>query len=257
MTTFALVHGGWHGAWCWELLTPLLEEAGHHVVAMDLPAGDGSATFDTYADVVCAAIDGCDDDVVLVGHSMNGSAATLAAARRPVRHVVYLCAFTPALDRSLQEQFATEMGMTDFAWMPGMGEFDAQGAQAWVHSALAKEILFADCDDTVAERAIDRLRPQAHNPGKVAFPLSQFPSVRSTSVICADDRMVGPEWSRRVARERLRADIVELPGGHSPFLSRPTALANVLLCIADLPDPKMLHAKERHTSSNPHCLARD
>ena len=89
MTTFALVHGGWHGAWCWDLLTPLLEEAGHGVVTMDLPAGDGSATFDTYADVVCAAIDGC-DDVVLVGHAMNGSAAALVAARRPVRHVVYL-----------------------------------------------------------------------------------------------------------------------------------------------------------------------
>ncbi|MDT5114650.1 MAG: hypothetical protein QOE30_389 [Mycobacterium sp.] len=250
MTTFALVHGGWHGAWCWELLTPLLEEAGHAVVAMDLPAGDGSATFDTYADVVSAAIDGCDDDVVLVGHSMNGSTAALVAARRPVRHVVYLCAFIPALDSSLQEQFATEAGMNDLAWMAAMGESDAQGAQAWAHRTLAKEILFADCDDTVAERAIDRLRPQAHHPGTVAFPLSQFPSVRSTSVICADDRMVGPQWSRRVARERLRADIVELPGGHSPFLSRPTALANVLLCIADLPDQKTLDAKERRTPLN-------
>jgi pimeloyl-ACP methyl ester carboxylesterase len=256
MTTFALVHGGWHGAWCWDLLTPLLEEVGHGVVTMDLPAGDGSATFDTYADVVCAAIDGC-DDVVLVGHAMNGSTAALVAARRPVRHVVYLCAFIPALGKNLWEQFASEVGMTDFAWMAAMDEFDAQGAQAWVHRTLAKEILFADVDDTVAERAIDRLRPQAHNPAKVAFSLSQFPSVRSTSVICADDRMVGPEWSRRVARERLHADIVELPGGHSPFLSRPTALANVLLCIADLPDQKMLHAKERHTPSNPHCLARD
>jgi hypothetical protein len=66
MTTFALVHGGWHGAWCWELLTPLLEQAGHGVVAMDLPCEDPTANFDTYADVVCAALDGRDDDVVLV-----------------------------------------------------------------------------------------------------------------------------------------------------------------------------------------------
>jgi len=251
MTTFALVHGGWHGAWCWDLLTPLLEEAGHGVVAMDLPAGDGSATFDTYADVVCAAIDGCGDDVVLVGHSMNGSTATLVASRRPVRHVVYLCALIPALGRSLQEQFATEADMTDLPWVAAMGDFDAQGAQAWVDRTLAKEILFADVDDTAAERAIDRLRPQAHHPGKIAFSLSEFPSVRSTSVICAEDRMVRPQWSRHVARERLNADIVELPGGHSPFLSRPAALANVLLCIADLPDKKVLHAKERRTSSNP------
>ena len=56
MTTFALVHGGYHGAWCWERLTPLLQQAGHGVVTMDLPLEDSTATFDTYADVVCAAL---------------------------------------------------------------------------------------------------------------------------------------------------------------------------------------------------------
>jgi pimeloyl-ACP methyl ester carboxylesterase len=75
MTTFALVHGAWHGAWCWELMTPLLQQAGHDVVAPDLPCDDGSATtFDPYADVVCAALDGCDDDVVVVAHSLGGAA---------------------------------------------------------------------------------------------------------------------------------------------------------------------------------------
>ena len=58
MTTFALVHGSWHGAWCWELLTPLLKQEGHGVVTMDLPCDDGSASFETYADVVCAPLMG-------------------------------------------------------------------------------------------------------------------------------------------------------------------------------------------------------
>ena len=82
---FALVHGGWHGAWSWELLTPLLRNAGHGVVAMDLPIEDGSATYETYVDVVCVAIEGCDDDVVVVGHSMSGHTIPLVASRRPVR----------------------------------------------------------------------------------------------------------------------------------------------------------------------------
>ena len=51
------MHGAWHGAWCWERLTPLLQRAGHDVVTMDLPSEDGTATFDSYADVVCAALD--------------------------------------------------------------------------------------------------------------------------------------------------------------------------------------------------------
>ena len=98
---FALVHGGWHGAWSWELLTPLLRDAGHDVVAMDLPIEDGSATYETYADVVCAAIEGCGDDVVVVGHSMSGHTIPLVASRRPVRHLVYVCALIPEIGRSL------------------------------------------------------------------------------------------------------------------------------------------------------------
>ncbi|BBY24321.1 hypothetical protein MSTO_45260 [Mycobacterium stomatepiae] len=142
---------------------------------MDLPAQDGSADFNTYSDLVCDAIDGRDDDVIVVGHSMNGSAASLVAARRPVRHVVYLCALIPALGRSLQDQFATETGMSDFGWMAGMGEFDAQGAQAWVHRGLAKEILFADCDDIAAEGAIDRLRPASPPSRQGCIPSRRIP----------------------------------------------------------------------------------
>ena len=54
MTTFALVHGAWHSASCWNLLAPLLEQAGHDVIAPDLPSEDGSADFDAYADFVCS-----------------------------------------------------------------------------------------------------------------------------------------------------------------------------------------------------------
>jgi hypothetical protein len=53
VTTFALVHGGWHGAWCWEAVTPSSMRAAHNVVAVDLPSDDPNADFDTYADVVC------------------------------------------------------------------------------------------------------------------------------------------------------------------------------------------------------------
>jgi pimeloyl-ACP methyl ester carboxylesterase len=230
MTTFALVHGGWHGAWCWELLAPLLRDAGHEVVAMDLPIENGSATFDSYADAVCAAIEGC-NDVVVVGHSMSGHTIPLVAARRAVRHLVYLCAYIPDIGRSLRDQFIGEAGMTDLVWLTGLSEPDAQNRQAWANRTLAREMLFADCDDATAEAAINRLRRQANYPGVV--PLPEFPSVSCTSVICIDDRMVGYEWAKKVAHDRLGTEPIELPGDHSPFLSRPSALAEVLLHVAD------------------------
>lgn len=113
----ALVHGGWHGAWCWELLIPLLERGGHRVVTMDLPRDDGSADLDTYADVVCAALRGCDDDVVLVAHSLGGNTIPLVAARRPVSHLVYLCAVLPRIGSSLMDQVVDDPDMLNLGYV--------------------------------------------------------------------------------------------------------------------------------------------
>jgi pimeloyl-ACP methyl ester carboxylesterase len=218
VTTFALVHGSWHGAWCWELLTPHLQRGGHAVVTMDLPCDDGSASFETYADVVCAALVGCDDDVVLVGHSLAGSTVALVAARRPVLHVVYLCALVPDIGRSVFGQWRDEPDMINPAYAKALSEPDAQTRTTWVDLELARAILCADCDEPSAKAALNRLRPQARYPYTVLFPLAEFPSVSCTSVVCTDDQFVGPDWSRRVARDRLGAKLIELPGSHSPFL---------------------------------------
>jgi pimeloyl-ACP methyl ester carboxylesterase len=232
MTTFALVHGSWHGAWCWELLTPLLKQEGHGVVTMDLPCDDGSASFETYADVVCAALGQCDDDVVLVGHSISGPAVALVAARRPVHHLVYLCAAVPDIGRSVRDQWRDEPDMLNPVYVKGLSEPDGQSRTTWVDLELARVVLCADCDEPTAKAALNRLRPQARYPSTVPFPLAELPAVSCTSVVCTEDQMVGPDWSRRVARDRLGAELIELPGSHSPFLSRPKALADVLLPLA-------------------------
>jgi pimeloyl-ACP methyl ester carboxylesterase len=230
VTTFALVHGSWHGAWCWELLTPHLQRGGHAVVTMDLPCDDGSASFETYADVVCAALVGCDDDVVLVGHSLAGSTVALLAARRPVLHLVYLCALVPDIGRSMFDQWCDEPVLNP-VYVKGLSEPDAQARTTWVDLELARAIFCADCDEPTANATLNRLRPQARYPSTVPFPLTEFPVVSCTSVVCTDNQFVGPDWSRRVARDRLGAELIELPGSHSPFLSRPSALADVLLRV--------------------------
>ena len=233
MTTFALVHGAWHGAWCWERLTPLLQQAGHDVVAMDLPSEDGTATFDTYADVVCAALDGRDDDVVLVGHSYNGNTIPLVAARRPVRHLVYLCAMVPDLGRSVFDQMSDELEMLNpVAYEQGLSVPDEQLRQVWTDLDLACAMFYGDCDEPTTKAAIERLRPQSAYPALRPFSLAEFPSAPTTYIVCSDDQILRPEWSRHTARQRLGADLVELPGDHSPFYSRPSVLAEVLLGLA-------------------------
>ena len=80
MTTFALVHGAWHGAACWARVVPELERRGHHAVAMDLPCDDPRAGVREYGDAVLAALHGAGDDVVVVGHSLGGLTIPVVAA---------------------------------------------------------------------------------------------------------------------------------------------------------------------------------
>jgi pimeloyl-ACP methyl ester carboxylesterase len=226
VSTFALVHGAWHGAWCWERLTPELEARGHRVVAPDLPSDDPTATFITYAAVVEDAIAG-EDDVVLVGHSLAGNTVPLVAARRPVSRLVYLCAVVPIPGRTFNEQARIEPDTFIHGYQAGLIA-DDEGRSSWVDEEIARDTFFADCDERDARAAFERLRPQAMAPYDVPCPLDDLPDVPRTTVVCTDDRIVNPDWSRRVARERLDAPLVELPGSHSPFLSRPAALAEVL-----------------------------
>jgi pimeloyl-ACP methyl ester carboxylesterase len=233
MTTFALVHGGYHGAWCWEHLTPLLERAGHDVVTMELPLEDSAATFDTYADVVCVALDGHGDDVVLVGHSYGGNTIPLVAARRPLRRLVYLCAMIPDVGRSLAEQLADKPEMLNPAYERGLSGLDEQLRQRWADLDIAREVFYGDCDEQSAQAALGRLRPQSVYPAIQPCSLAEHPRVSTTYIVCRDDQMLRPEWSRQAARERLTAELIELPGHHSPFYSRPSVLADVLLGLAN------------------------
>ena len=228
MTTFALVHGAWHGAWCWARLVPALEAHGHSVITVDLPSDDPAKGSDDYAAVVVDRLETHGSgDVVVVGHSSAGLTIPLVAARIAVSRLVYLCALVPVPGASFIDQLRTE-DVVDRGYMGGLGAADADGLRGWADERLARDYPYADCEPEVAADAIVRLRPQAQSPYVEPCPLAAFPGTPATYVVCTEDRLVKPEWSRSVARERLGADLVEMPGGHSPFLSRPGHLAGVL-----------------------------
>ena len=188
---------------------------------------------ETYADVVCAALEECDDDIVLVGHSYGGHTIPLVAARRPVKRLVYLCALVPEVGKNFYDQAAEEPDMVNFGYREGCTEPDAQLRMRWVDFGLLRTLFYADCDEAAVQTAFKHIRPQSWYSATLPFSLSQFPSVPSSFVICSDDRMLSNDWARRIARDRLGADLIELPGSHSPFLSHPKALAAVLLRLAE------------------------
>ena len=229
MTTFALVHGGAHGGWCWELVVPELERRGHAAVFPDLPIEDPAGGAQAWAEVVVEALAGTDDDVVVVGHSLGGMAVPVIATLRPVRHMVFLGAMVPVPGAVYLDYLATEPDAVTFvpAASLGAGMLPDNGSGITWEEALAG--FYHDCPPEIARRAWERLRPQALTVFTERCPIDEWPDVPATTVVMAEDRAVNPTWSRRVARERIRSGLLELPGGHSPFYARPGELADVLV----------------------------
>jgi hypothetical protein len=228
MATFGLVHGAGHGAWCWERLTPLLEALGHRVVAMDLPCEDPAAGAWRYAEVVDGALPPT-KELVLVGRSLAGLTIPLVAARRPVRRLVYLCAIVPAFGQCLADQAAADPDLYHEVVRTHPGRLTApEGTITLRDAAAARDILYHDCTPEDVAWASARLRPQASTPRREPCPLGAWPAGERTYILCREDRAISPVWSRRVARERLGVEPIERDGSHSPFISRPALLAEVL-----------------------------
>jgi len=229
MSTFVLVHGAFHGAWCWDQVRPDLEAAGHPVIAMDLPCNDPSAGNIRYAQVVAEAI-GNADEVIVVGHSLAGLTIPLVAGARPVRRLVFLNAFIPIPG----EPFRSQFGEPDMfppspeATWPVTGD---DGLMRWPAERVIPA-LYADCPPELSRWAAARLRPQSGTPHSEICPLTSWPDVPSSYILSLQDSAVGPAWSRRAALGRLGTTAVELPGGHMSMIGHPRELAAELLKIA-------------------------
>lgn len=225
-----LVHGSYHGAWCWDLLVPELERLGHRVIAVDLPISEPQAGAQAYAEAVVTASTPFDEPVV-VGHSMAGLVIPLVAAARPVRRLVFLAAFLPVPGVSINDQRSSEP--VDGTTPPTTAEWTSLGNDVWmVGPNTARELFFHDASPETAAWAIARLRPQAYRAMSEPSPLQRWPDVPVDVIACRGDRAINPDWVRTAARERLGVEAVEIDGGHSPFLTRPGELARLLDALA-------------------------
>jgi hypothetical protein len=92
--------------------------------------------------------------------------------------------------------------------------------------------MYADVDRAVALQTYALLRPQASGVYAGDYPLGERPAGGSTYIVGTEDRAVSPDWGRRFAPERLGVEAIEFVSSHSPMLSRPSDLANVLDDIA-------------------------
>ena len=225
MAIFGLVHGAWHGAWCWARLSGELTARGHHVIAMDLPCDDPKAGCTQYAEVVQEHL-GDADDLVLVGHSLGGLTIPIVAASRPIKRLVYLCSLIPIPGKAQAEQFATEPDILVERFASNLPS-NEQDCSYWPKDRAAE--MYPDCTAEDAAWAWPHLRPQSGGPISEVCPLQALPDVDSIYVMGRNDLAVNPEWSRRAAPARLGVTPINVEGGHSLFLTQPRELAALLI----------------------------
>jgi pimeloyl-ACP methyl ester carboxylesterase len=215
-----LVHGAFHGPWCWDKVVPLLEARGIDVATPDLYTGP------TPADpaVVQADVDrlGQHGPVIVCGHSFGGYPIT-ELVPSTVAHLVYLAAFLPDRDTWFPDM---PVGPSFFE----MVSHDEAGVLT-TKPERARELFYADCSDDDVAWAIGNLHPHTMEGAKAVVDRPAWREVQSTYVCCDDDNTLTQAYMQ-AAIDRV-GDGVHWPTSHSPMISRPELVADLLGSIAD------------------------
>jgi pimeloyl-ACP methyl ester carboxylesterase len=234
---FVLVHGAWHDSSCWDLLVPELVARGHSAVAVDLPSDQPGLGAAEYADAVEAAMGPAPERCVLVGHSLGGLTVPVVAERRGpegVAALVLVAALMPQPGVSFNDQVRLDPDIMGAAVGRGQQRHDDR-TTSWPEAEAAAGLYQGVAEESSAElvaKGVAGLRRQAWSIGKEVTPLTAWPAVPTTVVVCAADRVVSSERLRERARAVPGAELVELAGGHFPMLTRPAELAEVLHAAA-------------------------
>ena len=233
LATFLLIHGAWHGAWCWDRIVPLLRAAGHDVIAPDLPALGADrtpwwrATAGRFARATREAARGA-APVIAVGHSMGGLVITRAAVEEPrlFAGLVYLCAFAPQRGESL-----LSLGRSDAASrVPAAARWGF--GRISIRPERAIDAFYNGCAPDDAERSIARLVPNPIWPLIQRIDRPDDLGVPQAYIECTRDQAISIDLQRRMHRRFAMQRVVTMEADHSPFLSAPDALAAHLDSIA-------------------------
>jgi pimeloyl-ACP methyl ester carboxylesterase len=213
-----LVHGGFADGSGWRAVYDQLRQDGYHVAVVQNPtlslAGDAAAAR--------LIIDAQDGPVVLVGHSYGGAVITEAGTDQNVAALVYICAFAPDQDESvntLLAGFPTDVpGPPILPPSDGFLFLDRDKFPA----AFAGDVpadLAAFMADSQVPWGVDALGGTITDPAWRAKP--------SWYLVTTDDKMIPPP-AQRTMSARAGSTVTEVAASHSVYISRPAAVAALI-----------------------------
>ncbi|WP_460839641.1 alpha/beta fold hydrolase [Noviherbaspirillum agri] len=232
MADFVLVHGAWHGAWCWKKILPGLWSAGHRAFPVTLTGTGERAhqlsrdiTLRTHADDVAAVIEAEElQRAIVVGHSYGGMVITAVADRMPDRiaRLVYLDAVVPLPGESWSSTHAEQ-------------------TRTQRRHAIADTGCIPPADPSMfglaGEDAAWVMRRQTPQPGGVYddpldFDPARLAALPRTFIDCNAPALGTITVMRGRVREQPGWDVHEIATGHDAMISAPQELLRVLLAMA-------------------------
>lgn len=244
--TYLLVHGAWHGAWCWDKVIPLLKGNGHRAIAIDLPghgqhqSDTANITLEDYVNDVVKTANDRSGEVILVGHSMAGIVISQAAEAlgTKVSALIYVDAFLPKNGESLFSLVeATLMQLTKDSRKPLLVDnivTSEEGKTNWVIPEMAAEIFYHDCPEEDQKTALARMSKEPIAPLATPVRLTDdvYGAIPKYFILCTESRDLDKTFQ---STNMLCKKVYRLASGHSPFFSMPDKLVQILeeIAVAD------------------------
>lgn len=239
-STYLLVHGAWHDAWSWHKVVPLLEKADRRAMAFNLPGhGDDPAdaagvTMNDYVQRVKSHAMAVNGKVILVGHSMAGVVIARAAEELgagKVEKLVFLDAFLPANGESvssLARMIESKLPPDSNRLTIGKGLVIEKGTgTSRFKPEIADTLFYHDC--TAADRAAAHHHLSRQSLAVLGTPVSLsdniYGKIPKYYILCTESR----DLDKSILPTRVPCEkVYSIRSGHSPFLSKPAELAEIL-----------------------------
>jgi pimeloyl-ACP methyl ester carboxylesterase len=236
---FVMVHGAWHGPWCWDPLEPHLRAFGLSFTAVELPGRDDPArvavsSLNDFAQHVVYRLRARRTPAIVVAHSFGGIVASKAAEMAPelFERLIYVAAFVPR-PRVALAQLVT---MSEFAGSRAQEAVEYREALGIniLKPEKMRDVFYGRCTEDQFDIARSRVVAESLRAQRSAVELSasRFGEVDKAYVECAGDRAIPVAAQREMARLAGVPVVASLDADHSPFLSQPAQLAQVLSSIA-------------------------
>ena len=220
-----LLPGAGGGGWIWHRVVPLLQDAGHTAVAVDLPAADESAGLAVYTELVLDLV-GDRRDVLLVGQSLGGFTVPMVADRMVRRG-------TPPVGIVLLNAMVPAPGETPSQWWENVDSeryrLAAAAEGGWTTDIDLDVYFLHDVDPEVAAVGDDQRSDEAEVVFTSACDIEAWPDVPTRVVAGAADRFFPLSLQQHVARDRLGVEPSVVSGGHLAALSAPVEVAAAIL----------------------------